>query len=374
MNRTINDIDIFKLSQSKNTTSEDYQILLMLYQPIIGITAINLYLTLVEEKLLTKRINLDFNHGRIKLLLKISSTQLLIAFQQLETVNLLNTYYYPLKDTYIYQICSPLSANDFFNDSYLSSQLLKQLGSLNYERQKFYFLKNDIEITENYVNISQQKNTMPQPLTLKTALNNIYSVQEEISTFNPTYSFKNKSQSNTMKINLNAYDNTVISKDNSKIINSTINLMQQKSPEEYLKDLTGKTLTDKLKITLATLTNNFQLNNSVINCLMEYVWFKNNKRLEPNYITKIAETFQENKIDNINDALCHLKLAYAHSKKNPQQQQFQQESLWSSPEQIITNNFNQQLIKKHKIENTNDKVTTLTEEEINNILKEFDAH
>lgn len=371
MNRTINDIDIFKLNQMEHINSEDYQILFMLYQPIIGIEAVNLYLTLVQEKLLTKRINLDFNHGRIKSLLKINSTQLLVAFQQLEAANLINTYYYSLKSTYIYQLCSPLSADDFFANTDLSSQLLKQLGSLNYERQKFYFLKSDIEITENYVNITQQENTIPQSLTA--ALNNIYSVQETTEIPKPIYSFQNKTQSHTMKVNLNTYDREIVTKDNSKIINSTLNLMQQKSPEEYLKTLTGKVLiTDKIKTTLTTLSTNFNLNNAVINCLIEYVWFKNNKRLEPNYIIKIAETFQENKIDNINDALRHLKLAYAHSKKNPQQK-FQQESLWSTTEQVTTNNFNKKLIKNHKVDN-NKKNITLTEEEINNILKEFDAH
>lgn len=375
MNRTINDIDIFKLSQSDYINNEDYQILFMLYQPIIGIEAINLYLTLVQEKLLTKRINLDFSHGRIKSLLKISSTQLLVAFQQLEAANLINTYYYSLKSTYIYKLCSPLSANDFFANTHLNSQLLKQLGSLNYERQKFYFLKNDIEITENYVNITQQENTIPQPLTLKTALNNIYSVQEHHSIPKPIYSFQNKTKSDhVMKLNLNTHDNAIISKDNSTIINTTINSMQQKSPEEYLKNLTGKIPTDKLKKLIINLNNDFQLNNAVINCLIEYVWFKNNKRLEPNYITKIAETFHENKIDNINDALRHLKLAYARSKKNPQQQ-FQQESLWSTVEQQVTPlNFDKKLMKKYKVNNTNKKDITLTQEEINNILKEFDAH
>ena len=374
MNRTINDIDIFKLSQSEYINNEDYQILFMLYQPIIGIEAINLYLTLVQEKLLTKRINLDFNHGRIKSLLKISSTQLLVAFQQLESVNLINTYYYSLKSTYIYQLCSPLSADDFFANTHLNSELLKQLGTLNYERQKFYFLKSDIEITENYVNITQQENTIPQALKLKTVLNNIYTVEEQTSIFRPIFSFQNKNQINVMKVNLNSNGNTVISKNNSEIINTTLNLMQQKSPEEYLKNLTGKIPTDKLKTTLEILTNNFQLNDAVINCLIEYVWFKNNKRLEPNYIIKIAETFQENKINSINDALSHLKLAYARSKKS-QQQQFKQESLWSTTtEQLTTNNFNKKLIKKNKVNNFNKKDITLTQEEINNILKEFDAH
>ncbi len=373
MNRTIKDIDVFKLSQLEHINSEDYQILFMLYQPIIGIEAINLYLTLVQEKLLTKRINLDFNHGRIKSLLKLSSTQLLVAFQQLEAANLINTYYYSLKSTYIYQLRSPLSADDFFANTYLSSQLLKQLGSLNYERQKFYFLKSDIEITEDYVNITQQENTIPQPLTLKTALNNIYSVQEQNEIPKPIYSFQNKMQSHIMKVNLSTYDNKIVSKDNSQIINTTLNLMQQKSPEEYLKNLTGKAIiTDKIKTILETLTNSFHLNNAVINCLIEYVWFKNNKRLEPNYIIKIAETFQENKINNIDDALRHLKLAYAHSKKNPQQK-FQQESLWSATEQVATNNFNKNLIKNHKVDNNNKNII-FTEEEINNILKEFDAY
>ena len=370
MNRIINDIDIFKLIQKEHISNEDYQVLFMLYQPIIGVEAINLYLTLVQEKKLTARINLDFTHGRLKTLLKISTTQLILALQQQEAVKLINTYYYSLKSTYIYELFSPLKANDFFVHSSLNNQLLTQIGKNNYERQKFYFLKNDIEITENYVNISQSENSIPPTLQLQNTLNNIYSTEKK-SYSNPYYSFTNQQQP-SMKVNLNVAQTKLVAKNNVKDINNTLALMQNKSPEEYLITLTNQAPTIKLQQILTTLTNDFHLNNAIINCLLEYVWFKNNKRLEPNYIIKIAKTFQEHNINTIDSALNHLKLAYAHSKKNPYQK-FEQESLWSTPTAVTPTNFNKTFSSKQQTINLlNNK--TLTQEEINSILKEFDAH
>ncbi|WP_308150042.1 DnaD domain protein [Spiroplasma sp. AdecLV25b] len=369
MNRIINDNDIFKLIQHENINTENYQTIFMLYQPIIGIEATNLYLTLIQEKILTKRINLDFNHGRLKSLLNISTTQLLVAFQQLEATKLINTYYYPLKSTFIYEIFSPLTADDFFANAHLNEKLLNQLGRNDYERQRFYFLNNNIEITDNYINISQEENTIPQTVSLKSVLNNIYSVQKQEPMPTPIYSFMKPETPAVMKVNLNATPNDFIAKHNSREINDTVSLMQTKSPEEYLTSLTKTTITSKLKMTLSTLSHDFHLNTAVINCLIEYVWFKNNKRLEPNYMIKIAQTFQEYKITNVEDALKHLKMAFARSKKTPQHQ-FQQESLWTS--QITNSNFKPTTETQQT--NNNIKTTTMSQEEINNLLKEFDAH
>lgn len=368
MNRIINDIDIFKLIQHENISSESYQVIFMLYQPLIGIEATNLYLTLIQEKALTKRINLDFNHGRLKSLLNITITQLLVAFQQLEAANLINTYYYPLKSTYIYEIFSPLEADDFFANTHLNNKLLTQLGINNYERQKFYFLNNEIEITENYINISQQENTIPQNVSLKSALNNIYSIQNQESIPAPFYSFMKPETPAIMKINLNTAPSEIVAKHNSSVISDTVTLMQTKSPEEYLTLLTKTTITSKLKMILSTLSHDFNLSNAIINCLIEYVWFKNNKRLEPNYMFKIGQTFQENKITNIEDALKHLKMAFSRSKKTSQHQ-FQQESLWTS--QTLNSNFKS---PNQNQQTNNAKPPTMTQEEINNLLKEFDAH
>ena len=366
MNRIINDIDNFKLIQSEYIGNEDYQILFMLYQPIIGIEAINLYLTLIQEKTLTKRINLDFNHGRLKTLLRISTTQLLIAFQQLEAVNLIKTYHYSLKSTYIYQLLLPLSANNFFANNTLNNKLLTQLGSLNYERQKFYFINNDIEITENYIDISEQENSQAPTLTLQSALNNIYATHQQLES-NPIFSFHSKPQP-TMKVNMTTSTPEIVVKNNSELFNNTLLLIKQKLPEEYLTILTANTPTQKVIATLHTLTNDYQLNNAIINCILEYVWFKNNKRLEPNYIIKIAQTFQENKITNIDDAMKHLTVAYSRSKNNIKQQ-FQQESLWTSVIKTTSKTSN----NPAPLVTTNTS-STMTPEEINHILKEFDAH
>lgn len=370
MQRTINETDTFQLILEENIDATNYQYLFMLYQPIIGINAINLYLTLIQEKNLTNRINLEFNHKRLMLLLDINEIELLQAFQKLETYKLLISYYYSLKSTYIYQLQKPLLPKQFFANPDLENNLTNKLGTLQFERQKYYFLKFQPEITEDFINISHTKEEEISPSRIN--------LQQLISKLNKTEGNIIINQSNKIKkshqlrANLQVETQT-FNINNKNILNQTLNSIQEKSPEEYLIYLTKEPINNKLKNTLKLLTLNYQLNSEVINCLLEYTWFKNDKRIEPNYILKIAKTFQENKIDNANDALKHLKLAYLKSKKHSfaNAKSYHQDVLWTNDQ------FDFDLNKKNinnKEKEKNENQILMSEEEIRKILEEFDNH
>lgn len=365
MQRIIKESDTFQLLVKENIDSQDYQYLFMLYQPIIGIQATNLYLTLVQEKHLTDRINLDFNHTRLMLLLDINQVELLAAFKVLEAHQLLASYYYPSKATYIYHIKKPSNANTFFADEKLKNKLITQIGSLQFERQKYYFLKYQPEITEDYINItneSELNNNQTNKINLQQLMTNLNKAQATLPEIKAI--INNDSKFTQLKANLQTPATININHGDNKAILNQISSMQEKTPEEYLAALIKKPLDGKIKNTLNQLTTNYHLNNEVINCLLEYVWFKNDHRIEPNYILKIAKTFVEKEIDNVNDALNHLKLAFQKSKKNPYapNKKYQQDVLWTNDNY----DFNWKKTKNATSDNL------MSEKEITLILEEID--
>ncbi|MDQ7983219.1 MAG: DnaD domain protein [Spiroplasma sp.] len=369
MQRIINETDTFQVILKENIDHADYQYLFMLYQPIIGVNAINLYLTLVQEKNLTNRINLEFNHKRLMLLLNLNEIELLEAFQKLEVYKLLISYYYQLKSTYIYQLQKPIMPKHFFANPEFENNLINKLGSLQFERQKYYFLKSQPEVTEDFTNISHSidEKISPSRVNLQQLINKLNQTKSEIiikqsRVKTKPHQLRANSQVATQNLNINS----------KNILNEMLNLMQEKNPEEYLTHLTKKPIDNKLKNTLKQLSLTYHLNNEVINCLIEYAWFKNDKRIEPNYIFKIAQTFQENKIDNINDAWKHLKLAYLKSKKNSFSygKTYHQDVLWTNDQ--IDFDFNNETINDNQTKN--DQKNLMTEKEITKILEEFDKH
>lgn len=364
--------DTFQLLLKENIDNSDYQSIFMLYQPVIGINATSLYLTLIQEKQLTNRINLNFNHTRLMLLLDIDQNELLKAFKQLEFYHLLIRYYYPLKSSYIYELKKPLTTEEFFADETLKTNLINKIGILQFERQKYYFSKYQPEITENFINITNineetiETNKINNNINLQQLINNLNKAQEDLPKDKIINNYKTNLQ---LQANLKTQSTTNINNSNTNnIINNSLALMQEKNPEEYLTLLTKKPIDFKLKNTLKSLTFDYQLNNEVINCLLDYVWFKNDNRIEPNYILKIAKTFNENKINNVNDALNHLKLAYQKSKKHSysNKKTYKQDVLWT--------NDNYQLEQKWLEEKKSEDDNLMSEKEITEILKEFDKY
>jgi replication initiation and membrane attachment protein len=110
--------------------------LIHLYQPMIGATALALYLTLVYQLPLHRRgISEVFRHSYLSKLCALSFDQMLEARYLLEGVGLLNTY--EKKDEekgryYEYEIIPSLSPEKFFQSDVLSLTLFNLLGKERY--------------------------------------------------------------------------------------------------------------------------------------------------------------------------------------------------------------------------------------------------
>ena len=134
--------------------NNDRRILSMLYQPIIGSTAVNLYFTLWSflDKNEVKSIEWTHHHLMVNMGLKLD--YIIEAREKLEGIGLLRTFV--KKDNvnkYIYELYSPVSGYDFFMNPVLSVALYNNLGKSEYEKTMSYF-KNPRVIMSGYEDIT----------------------------------------------------------------------------------------------------------------------------------------------------------------------------------------------------------------------------
>lgn len=116
-------------------TVEDKKKITMLYQPVIGHTAVSLYLTLLDDLDLNGFMSNETNHHHLMSKMQLKLTEIIIAREKLEAVGLLKTYFKEGDvNTYVYVLYSPLSYNEFLNHPILSVVLYNNLGKIEYEK------------------------------------------------------------------------------------------------------------------------------------------------------------------------------------------------------------------------------------------------
>ena len=114
-------------------TDEKIKILTNLYQPIIGYTAVSLYLTFYNDLNKKEVESRKYTHHHLMTSMQLKLDSILDARYKLEGIGLLKTY---IKegdiDEYLYILYSPLSAYEFFNHPILNVVLYNNLGKMEY--------------------------------------------------------------------------------------------------------------------------------------------------------------------------------------------------------------------------------------------------
>lgn len=134
--------------------NNDRRILTMLYQPIIGSTAINLYFTLWSFLDKNEIKSLEWNHHHLMVNMGLKLEYIIEAREKLEGIGLLKTFV--KKDNvnkYVYELYSPISGYDFFSNPILSVALYNNLGKQEYEKTKTFF-KNTRIVLNGYEDIT----------------------------------------------------------------------------------------------------------------------------------------------------------------------------------------------------------------------------
>ena len=146
--------DTFIVVNKTILTEFDRRILINLYQPIIGANSISLYLSLWAFLDKNELFSLELNHHQLMTMTQFSLDDIIASREKLEGIGLIKTYY--KKDNinnYVYELYSPLTPYEFFNNPILSITLLSNIGKQWYDNLISIYKIPSYNISE-YENIS----------------------------------------------------------------------------------------------------------------------------------------------------------------------------------------------------------------------------
>lgn len=152
-------------------TENDKKTLISLYEPIVGPTAISLYLTLWSDLDKLECISISYTHHHLMTILKSSLELIVKARKSLEALGLLKSF---LKEDeniseYIYELYSPLSPSEFFNHPILGVLLLNNIGENEYNHLVNYY-KKKVTKKDGFVEITSPMNATFKSVTPNEAL------------------------------------------------------------------------------------------------------------------------------------------------------------------------------------------------------------
>lgn len=132
--------DLFTVINKTILQDSDRKILMMLYQPIIGSDAVSLYYSLWTYLDKLELMSDTWTHHHLMTNLQMRLDFIVEAREKLEAVGLLKTYLKKSEmNQFIYELYSPLSVREFFDNPLLSTVLYNNIGDAEYQRTIDYF-------------------------------------------------------------------------------------------------------------------------------------------------------------------------------------------------------------------------------------------
>ena len=149
MNRSLLPADTYIVKNATILNNECRNILIKLYQPVIGSTAVSLYFTLWSNLDSLEIIGTEYNHHNLMSNMGLRLDDILEAREKLEAIGLLKTY---LKkgsvNSYIYELYSPLSPYEFISNPILLTTLKNNISKNEYEKIIKFFSIPVIDLSE----------------------------------------------------------------------------------------------------------------------------------------------------------------------------------------------------------------------------------
>ncbi len=159
--------DTFMVSGEGFCSSVDYQVLTLLYQPIIGESAFALYLTLMNLMDRQGLISEEYLHSDLESLLNRKLSDIESDRFKLEAIGLLVTFF--ASDSFTYEIKLPLSARSFVNDGILGQYLISAISKTRFKKILKIFKIKAPKKKQKY-NISKAFNEIFPSIALETNL------------------------------------------------------------------------------------------------------------------------------------------------------------------------------------------------------------
>lgn len=172
---TLLPLDIYQVVNKSLLSENDKLILTMLYMPIIGNTATILYNTLYNELKSGGFISKELNHKHLMSFTNCTLDNIKKARIALEGIGLMKTYVIEGNfNSYVYELYSPLSANEFFNHPIFNIALYNSVGKEEYDR-----IKNSFKVPKLNLN-GYKEITAPFDMTFKSKSEIKYVVENDI--------------------------------------------------------------------------------------------------------------------------------------------------------------------------------------------------
>jgi replication initiation and membrane attachment protein len=145
----------------------DRKVLTMLYQPLIGVGALGLYMTLWSELDQNSLVSMQENgHHSLMVNMCMNLPDIYQNRLKLEAIGLLKVYMKKEEDIrkFVYELQSPLSPKQFFHDIVLNIFLYNRLGKTKYNQVKQYFLE-EVPDLSTYQDVTRSFNDIFQSAT-----------------------------------------------------------------------------------------------------------------------------------------------------------------------------------------------------------------
>jgi len=141
--------DTFIVVNKTMLSDKDRNILMLLYQPIVGSSAISLYYTLWSYLDKMEFVSNEWTHHHILRDMMISNNEFIEAKVKLEAIGLIKTYFKSGNvNNYVYELYSPISPSEFINNPLLNMAIFNAVGKLEYDRIINYFRIPKINLKE----------------------------------------------------------------------------------------------------------------------------------------------------------------------------------------------------------------------------------
>lgn len=127
--------DTYMVVNKTIINESDRKLVTMLYQPIIGYSAVSMYFTLIDDLLKKNIMSEEQTHHHLMSTMQLKLSDIVIAREKLEAVGLLKTYVKKEHiNNYVYVLYSPMQASEFFSHPVLNIVLYNNLGKKEYDK------------------------------------------------------------------------------------------------------------------------------------------------------------------------------------------------------------------------------------------------
>lgn len=359
----LNGLDKFRLITYQNLDLDERNVFTLLYQPLIGCDAFTLYLTLWSFIDRARGKDPEFYHYKLYDILRMSPKQFVQARKKLEAIGLIVAYHN--EEVYLYELKSPLSAEEFIKDGSLGAYLFSKIGKDNFDDlvEMFRVTRNEKDGFTNITsNFDEVFSSIPKPIEVKhdyrkktkakIKINHNFDFEIFVEGLSKNYvdkrkltkSVKEKIMNIAYVYNLDEFTMQKVfmdSVDRDRNINienlsknarkwfeferDTIETTIQEPKKENVTydDILTKCKTETPSTILGILSNgkpssvelrvveriieNYEFHLEVVNFLLVYVIGQLEEFPSYNYFDKIAVEWQRNNISTIEDAIEYIK-------------------------------------------------------------------